>query len=74
MDLFASVSTNISYWLQEWVSLVGSFEGQFDQLLDIRIPLHLPLQSMIWLLLSATITWIVGNSILLRHQFNGTER
>ncbi|MBL7162147.1 MAG: zf-HC2 domain-containing protein [Anaerolineales bacterium] len=71
-DVLASLAANLSVWLQQWISLIG----KTNQLFTFRIPfsLGLPLQSILWLLLLATVAWIVGNSILLRSQFKRTER
>ncbi len=71
-DILAMLSTNLSYWLQEWFSLIGTT----SQLFSVRLPLSLgiPIQPILWLLLLATVTWIVGNSILLRTQLTQSEQ
>lgn len=71
-EIVASIATNFVFWLQEWISTLGNI----NQFLAIRIPvfLDMPVQAVLWLLLSATITWIVGNSILLRPRLRITEQ
>jgi len=71
-DLLISLVAYLRIWFQEWVTLIG----KTSQLVTSRIPLSLgiPMQSIIWLLILSSVTWIAGNSILLRPQINRAER
>ncbi len=71
-DILPSLAANLSFWLQKWNSLIDNT----SQLLtfDFHFSLSIPLQSILWLLLFATVTWVIGNSILLRPQINKTGR
>jgi len=71
-NIFTSFTTELSFWFQEWISLAQNF-GQLFRI-EISLSLGLPLNSILWLLLLATLTWIIGNSILLRPQLNQTEQ
>jgi predicted anti-sigma-YlaC factor YlaD len=71
-----NLTANISIWFREWGALLGTLKQHSEQLFSVRpyLAMNLPAQSLIWLLLLATITWIVGNSILLRSQHKKHEQ
>jgi len=62
--------------LGEWISFIGVIQPQLERFLEFQltISLNLPLQPIFWLLLFATLTWIIGNAILLRPQFKRAEQ
>jgi len=62
----SAMVANLSFWVQEWLSLTEHSSKLFR--VDIPLALNIPLPAILWLLLMASITWIVGNSILLRSQ------
>lgn len=65
-EIIAELSTRIN----EWLISFSNIQQRVVQLLTPGIPISLNIstQSMILLLLLASITWIIGNSILLRPQ------
>ncbi len=71
-DVLTTFSTNISAWLQVWNSLLENSRNLFE--FDFSPILGIPTQSILWLLLLATLTWIVGNSILLRPRLTQLEQ
>lgn len=67
------IMTRLISWINEWMINLSSFQQRIVQILTPGVPISLKIstQSMILLLLLASITWVIGNSILLRPQ---TER
>lgn len=70
-EILTELSTNISIEFQTWGSLIAQLKQQTIQLFSMRgqISTHFSMTSILWLFLFVTITWIVGNSLLLRPQF-----
>jgi predicted anti-sigma-YlaC factor YlaD len=75
-EILTTLSASLGVWLRALISTFDEMKQQTSQLLAIRLPisLNLPMQSILWLLLLATITGVVGNSILLRPNLWRTER
>jgi hypothetical protein len=73
IELFTS---HLNASLGEWITFIGATRHQISRLVEFRLPisLNLPLQSVFWLLLSATLTWIIGNLILLRPRMMRAKR
>lgn len=71
-ESLSAMVANLSFWVQEWLSLIENSSNFLRA--DIPITLDLPLPAILWLLLLASITWIVANSILLRSQPHQIEQ
>ncbi|MBC8505433.1 MAG: hypothetical protein ISR58_01190 [Anaerolineales bacterium] len=67
-----SIAATLNFWLLGWNSLFG----KASQLLSFHtsLSLRIPWQSILWVVSLTTVTWIVGNSILLRPQLTSSQR
>ncbi len=67
-NVFATILAYFSNWLQQGMALFDNLQQFVGQLSSVRMPLsiNLPTQNILLLLIFVSITWIVGNSILLR--------
>ena len=71
-DFLSTLTSNLSVWLQEWDSLLENSRNLFE--FDLSLITGIPMQSILWVLIMATLTWIIGNSILLRPQLTESKK